>query len=62
VSDRYAFPDDPALRQVAEAMGGTGQWAFVFDDDWRLVYVTDATRWTYNAHVERADFAIGRAS
>ena len=60
MSDRYAFPDDPALRQVAEAMEGTGQWAFVFDDDWRLVYVTDATRWTYGAHVERADFAIGR--
>ena len=60
VSDRYAFPDDPALRQVAEAMEGTGQWAFVFDDEWRIVYVTDPTRWTYGAHVERAEFAIGR--
>jgi hypothetical protein len=34
--------------------------AFVFDEEWRLVYVTDSTRWTYGAHVERAEFAIGR--
>jgi class 3 adenylate cyclase len=40
-------------------MEGTGSWSFVVDDSWRIVYVTEATRWTYGGNVERAGFAIG---
>jgi class 3 adenylate cyclase len=58
-SERYPFPADPALREVAQAMEHTGSWSFVVDDSWRIVYVTEATRWTYGGHVERAEFAIG---
>src|SRR5260370_464599 len=40
-------------------MEHTGSWSFVVDDSWRIVYVTEATRWTSGGHVERAEFAIG---
>src|SRR5258708_15833075 len=40
-------------------MEHTGSWSLVVDDSWRIVYVTEATRWTYGGHVERAEFAIG---
>lgn len=35
-------------------------WSWLFDDAWRLVYATEATRLTYGANVEQAEFAIGR--
>ena len=56
----YALPEDPSLREWAQAMEGIGAWAFVFDDAWRLAYVTDAVRWTWGGEIERAEFAIGR--
>ena len=55
----YPLPSDPVLAAVAGALNASGHWAWVMDDRWRLVYVTDAIRLTYGANVEPADFAIG---
>jgi class 3 adenylate cyclase len=42
-------------------MDETGQWAWVVDADWRLVFVTDAVRYTYAGGTgAMAEFAIGR--
>ena len=53
----YPLPDDPVLAEVALALRTTGHWAFVMDDRWRLVDVTDELRRSFGAG-ELADFAI----
>lgn len=58
-ADRYPYPDDPVLANAAEALEETGHWAWVLDADWRLVFVTDATRWSYGGGVARADLPVG---
>jgi len=55
----YPLPDDPALAAVADAMNRAGYWAWLADDRWRLVHVTDSVRFTYGGHQGLAPFAIG---
>ena len=57
----YPLPDDPLLAQVASGdLHQTGQWAWVVDDAWRLVFATHAVRYTYAGGTGAlADFAIG---
>lgn len=60
-TEPYALPADPSLAAVASAMETTGQWAWVVDDRWHLVYATTAVRTTYggiSGHL--ADFDLGR--
>jgi len=55
----YPLPSDPTLAAVAAALNDSGHWAWVMDERWRLVYVTDSIRLTYGGNVEPAEFAIG---
>ncbi|MBI5106529.1 MAG: adenylate/guanylate cyclase domain-containing protein [Solirubrobacterales bacterium] len=56
----YPLPEDPTLAAVASAMEATGQWAWVVDERWRIVYATDAVRITYGGgDGELAHFPIG---
>ena len=57
--ESYALPEDPALADVAMALRDAGHWAWVVDNHWRLVYVTDELRLTFGGNVELARFAIG---
>lgn len=60
LDEPYALPADPTLAAVASAMEGTGQWAWLVDDHWRLAYVTTAVRVTYAGIDGRlATFGIG---
>jgi class 3 adenylate cyclase len=54
----YPLPDDPVLAEIATALRDSGHWAQVFDDQWRLAYVTDELRSTFGAGT-LADFEIG---
>lgn len=55
----YAPPEDPTLAAVARALQDAGHWAFVVDDRWRVVFVTDELRLVFGGTVELARFAIG---
>lgn len=55
----YALPENQALADVAAALAAAGHWAVIVDDQWRLVYVTDETRFTFGANLGLAPFAIG---
>lgn len=60
VDEPYSLPSDSTLAAVASAMEDTGQWAWVVDDRWRLVYVTTAVRITYAGINGRlATFGLG---
>jgi class 3 adenylate cyclase len=39
-----ALPDDPTLAAWATALNDAGQWAYVLDADWRLLFATDELR------------------
>ena len=53
------LPEHPALVEAARALRDTGHWAWIVDDRWRLVYVTDELRLTFGAGLELAPFALG---
>ena len=50
---------DPLLAAAAEAVDAARQWAFIVDDRWRLVHVTDDMRLSVGTPREPAVFAIG---
>ena len=54
----YPLPDDPLLAETARALRDTGHWAWIVDDQWRVVYVTDELRLTFGGG-ELAEFSIG---
>jgi class 3 adenylate cyclase len=50
VTDRLKslpLPDDPNLARWASALNDAGQWASLYDSEWRLVWATDESRLTY---------------
>jgi class 3 adenylate cyclase len=60
LDEPYSLPSDATLAAVASAMEGTGQWAWLVDDRWRLAYVTTAVRITYAGINGRlATFGLG---
>jgi class 3 adenylate cyclase len=42
-------PSRPALASLAEALQRTNQWGWIFDRDWRILFVTDAQRRSFAA-------------
>lgn len=38
----WELPEDPALRQAAIALRDAEQWGIVYDDEWRIVWISDA--------------------
>src|SRR4051812_8471539 len=56
----YPLPNDPALAAASAAMEATGHWAWVVDARWRIVYGTQAVRFTAAGGTgEFAPLAIG---
>ena len=55
----HALPDDPELAQAAAAMRDAGHWGLLFDDEWRLVYVTDDMRRVLGGGNELAQWRVG---
>lgn len=53
------LPDDPLLAAWATALNEAGQWAEIFDSEWRFVYMTDDARLIYGGRVELADVPLG---
>ena len=47
------------LAAMARACNDSGQWAEVFDDRWRSVYLTDDARRIFGGGVELASFPVG---
>jgi class 3 adenylate cyclase len=43
-NEECPLPHHPALASLAEGLQRTNQWAWIFDRDWRVVFVTDAHR------------------
>ncbi len=37
----YPLPDDPVLAEVAAALRDAGQWGWMVDARWRIVYASD---------------------
>lgn len=42
-------PRHPVLASLADALQETNQWAWIFDRDWRVLFVTDAQRRSFAA-------------
>jgi class 3 adenylate cyclase len=57
--ESYPLPADPSLAAVAAGMNATGNWGYVVDDRWRVVYVTDEMRLTFGGNEDLASFPIG---
>ena len=57
--ESYALPEDSALADAALAIRDAGHWAWIVDDQWRLVYASDDIRLSFGALVEYASFPIG---
>jgi class 3 adenylate cyclase len=53
------MPADPVLAEWAEVMRDTGDWGWVVDTRWNLVYMTDEQRLSFGAGVERVPIVIG---
>lgn len=52
-------PADPVLAEWAAALSDAGDWGWVVDAQWRLVYMTDEQRLSFAAGIERVPIAIG---
>lgn len=52
VNDPCPLPADPVLAQHAAAMNAIGEWAWIVDADWRIVYMSDEQRLSCGAGAE----------
>src|SRR3712207_6488793 len=57
--DDLPLPDDPALAAVARALEDAGQWAEIYDHEWRYAYVTTDFRSSMGGIVEKAPIQLG---
>jgi class 3 adenylate cyclase len=57
--ETYPLPSDPDLAQVAVALRDSGQWAWIVDSQWQLVFATDEIRRTFGGG-ELASMPVGR--
>ena len=57
--ESYPLPADPVLAQAAAALRDAEHWAWVFDDRWNLVYMTDALRVSFGNDGAPVPTAIG---
>jgi class 3 adenylate cyclase len=53
------LPEDPVLAEVATVMRDSGEWAWVVDREWRLVYVTDEQRLSLSAGTGMVSLVLG---
>ena len=59
VDEPCPLPEDPLLAEWARTLRDTGDWAWVVDASWRLVFVTDEQRLSFAAGVEMTPLVIG---
>jgi class 3 adenylate cyclase len=55
----HALPIDPVLAQAAAALRDAGHWGWLFDDGWRVVFVTDDLRRAQAGGRELARWRVG---
>ena len=53
------LPDDPILAAAAEALDAVGQWAYIVDADWNIVYYTHHQRLSFGLGVELVPCVLG---
>ena len=53
------MPADPVLAEWAAALRDAGDWGWVVDARWNVVYMTDEQRLSFAAGVERVPIVIG---
>jgi class 3 adenylate cyclase len=53
------LPQDPMLAEMASALSDGGQWGWVLDADWRLVYMSDELRLSFGGSVEMVSTLLG---
>ena len=59
VNEPCPLPEDPILTEVAAVLSDAGDWGWVVDRGWRLVYMTDQQRLSQAAGLELAPVVIG---
>jgi class 3 adenylate cyclase len=59
VNQPCPLPEDALLAEWATVLRDTGDWAWIVDSSWRLIFVTDEQRLSLAAGVELAPFVIG---
>jgi hypothetical protein len=57
--ETHPLPTDPALAQAAEAVQRAGHWAWIVDDRWNVVFVSDESRVTFGGGTT-IDVPLGR--
>jgi len=55
----YPLPSDPTLAKVAAALQDSGNWAWLVDAAWRIVYMTDEIRRSFGGG-ELAELPLGK--
>jgi class 3 adenylate cyclase len=53
------LPDDPVLAEAAVGLRDCGEWGWLVDRDWRLVYVTDEQRRSLALGAKMVEIVIG---
>lgn len=53
------IPDDPVLAGAARAAESVGQWAYVVDHEWNVVYYTRDQRWSFALGAQLVPVEIG---
>jgi class 3 adenylate cyclase len=57
-NDACPPPEDSVLAEHAAAMDDIGEWGWILDRDWRLVYMSDQHRLSFGAGAEMVPVAI----
>ena len=62
VGELGPLPNDPVLAEWAAAMREVGDWGWIVDSSWRLLFVTEEQRLSLAYDVEMTPLPIGAVS
>ena len=53
------LPGDPVLSEWAETLRDAGDWGWIVDSSWRLIFMTNEQRFSFSAGVEMVPIVLG---
>lgn len=59
VNEPCPLPEHPVLAEVATALSESGEWGWIFDREWNLLYMTDEQRLSLALGAEMVSMVVG---